>query len=205
MGDSITEGFRSSEYGGYRSRLFHLALLDKKAITFVGSAPLHGPATVDGVPFPQENEGVGGRRIADLVAIVPATIVTNKPNIVLLEIGTNDISSPPGTMATQLGNLIDKILAADSRLLLVVATVIPTTTDAKTAVVKAYDDLIPALVKARADAGKHIMLVDMFAAFTANPNWKTAYFRTTDDLHPTDPGYALMASVWYSGIGSLLP
>lgn len=204
MGDSITEGYRSTGYGGYRAPLFHLALSHQQSITFVGSAPPHGPAKVDGVAFPQANEGIGGRRIADLVGIVPTTITTNKPHILLLEIGTNDISEGSSSMASQLGNLLDKILAADPKLLVVVATVIPTTTDSKTATVEAYDKMIPALVKSRADAGKHIQLVDMFGTFTSNTKYKTAYFKSTDDLHPNDAGYALMADVWYAGIQSLL-
>jgi lysophospholipase L1-like esterase len=61
---------------------------------------------------------------------------------------------------------------------------------------------IPGLVKTRADAGKHVKIVDMYGAFTANPNYSTAYL--ANQLHPNDTGYAVMADTWYAAIGSLL-
>jgi lysophospholipase L1-like esterase len=212
MGDSITEGFRSTDNrGGYRSRLFHLTLSNKKSITFVGSAPLWGPDTVDGVPFPKQNEGIGGRRIDDLINIVPATstaampntIVVNKPHMLLLEIGTNNFSDGANTMANKLATLLDKIIASDPNLLVVLAKIIPTTTASTTAIVKAYDDMMPALVAARANAGKHIILTDMYTPFISNPNRKTEWM--ADDFHPNDAGYTVMAQTWYDTIGSYLP
>jgi hypothetical protein len=62
---------------------------------------------------------------------------------------------------------------------------------------------MPQLVKARADAGKHVIMVDMYGAFTKNNDYKTAYMQ--DELHPKDAGYVVMAGVWYDAIGSLLP
>jgi lysophospholipase L1-like esterase len=58
-------------------------------------------------------------------------------------------------------------------------------------------------VQARAAAGKHIALVDMYAAFTANASYKTALMN--DDLHPKDTGYVLMAQTWYAAIKAFLP
>ena len=45
-----------------------------------------------------------------------------------------------------------------------------------------YDDAIPAVVKARADAGKHILVVDMYAPF--NPS-KASWL---EDVAPEPPG-----------------
>jgi len=59
-----------------------------------------------------------------------------------------------------------------------------------------------ALVQTRAAAGKHVMLVDMYAAFTADPNYKTTLI--IDGLHPTIAGYTRMGQVWYQAISSLL-
>ena len=105
--------------------------------------------------------------------------------------GTNDIFAGAASMAAQLEKLLDDILAADSKLLLVV----PTTTDSKTATVEAYDKLIPAMVQSRAAQGKHIALVDMFGKFTSTPSYKSAYFKSNDELHPNDAGYDLMRGV----------
>jgi lysophospholipase L1-like esterase len=169
----------------------------------MGSAPLHGPAKVDGVCLPTGQRGVCGRRIADSVAIVPTPITSNKRHILMFARHERHLRGGQ-QHGSQLGNLIDKVPAADPKLLVLVATVIPTMTDSKTATVEADDKMIPALVKARADAGKHILLVDIYGTFTSNTNYKTAYFKATDDLHPNDAGYSLMAYVWYAGIQSYL-
>ena len=66
-----------------------------------------------------------------------------------------------------------------------------------------YNNAIPGLVQTRVAAGKHIVVVDMYAAFTANTNYKTALMN--DDLHPNDAGYMVMAQTWYAAIGSYLP
>ena len=205
LGDSITEGYRASgPGGGYRPPLFHLALQDKKSITFVGSAPPNGPDTVDGVAFPKQNEGLSGRTIDAIAALIPTTIDTNKPNIILLHVGTNDFASGPLNMTNQLGPLIDKIVAAAPDVLLVVARILPCKTDSiNTGTIEPYNDAMPAMVGARADAGKHVMLVDMYSAFTANADYKTALLY--DEYHPWDAGYSLMASVWYTAIKHYLP
>lgn len=212
MGDSITEGFRASDNrGGYRSRLFHLALAEGKSITFVGSAPLWGPDKVDGVPFPKQNEGIGGRRIDDLLKIVPTTstttapntVIVNEPDILLLEIGTNNLGEGAASMAGKLEQLLDKIIASDPELLVVLAKIIPTTTDSKNETVQAYNDRMQALVDARAALGKHLVLTDMFTPIQSSSNYETALMK--DELHPNDAGYTVMANAWYDVLEPYLP
>jgi lysophospholipase L1-like esterase len=85
----------------------------------------------------------------------------------------------------------------------VLAEVVPTKDDDENQRMRAYNDAMPALVKARADARKHVILVDMYGAFTQNTNYKTEYMN--DNLHPNDAGYAVMANAWWDAIGNLLP
>jgi len=106
------------------TRLFALALKVKQTMTFVGSAPPRGPLTVNGVMFPRANEDVGARRIADISSLIPSTFDANQPNVILLHIGTNDLSSGASSMASQLGALLDKILRARPSARLVVARII---------------------------------------------------------------------------------
>ena len=56
---------------------------------------------------------------------------------------------------------------------------------------------------ARADAGKHITIVDMYGGFTMNASYKTAHMN--DKLHPKDAGYVAMANIWRAAVGNLLP
>jgi lysophospholipase L1-like esterase len=212
LGDSITDGVGSSG-GGYRPQLFHLALAAKRALTFVGTG-MNGPTTVDGVTFPRRHEGHSGYTIdhggpgnrsglssdIDLVNVIKA----QKPHIVTLMIGTNDVDTnfDLPNAPVRLGKLMDMILDADPALLLVVAQIVPTTDDAENVKVREYNAAIPALVAARASAGRHVAMVDMYAAFTANAAYKTALM--ADKLHPKDAGYTVMAATWYAAVGPLL-
>ncbi len=42
----------------------------------------------------------------------------------------------------------------------------------------------------------------MYAALTANANYKTAL--KADNLHPNDAGYVVMSQTWYAGLKSYL-
>jgi lysophospholipase L1-like esterase len=211
LGDSITAGAYSSNMSSYRGPLFHLALTHGQSITFVGTQST-GPDTLDDVPFPKHNEGHGGYVIdttpggqyPGISGLTPDSIKANHPNIVTLMIGTNDISAnyDLAQAPVRLGNLVDSILSADPNLLLVVAKITPNKDDAVNVLIQSYNAGIADVVQARIDAGKHVALVDMYGAFTANPNFKTEYMG--DDVHPFDAGHAKMADVWYAAIGSLL-
>jgi lysophospholipase L1-like esterase len=211
LGDSITQGAGSpAPGGGYRVELFHQAVSHGQSITFVGSAA-SGPTQVDMVPFPRAHEGHGGytiQQISDLIT-TNDTIRTYKPDIVMLELGTNNVRSPSEAGAAQipqaleaLGSLIDKILASDSHLLLIVAQITPTQSDASEARVRVYNAGIPKLVQTRAAAGKHIAIVDVFSRFVANPDYRTAYFGS--EVHPNGAGYVVLGDAWYSAVGPLL-
>jgi lysophospholipase L1-like esterase len=176
----------------------------------VGSAA-SGPTEVDMVPFPRAHEGHGGftiEQISDLIT-TNDTIRTYKPDIVMLELGTNNVRSANDAGANQipqalaaLGAIVDKILASDSHLLLIVAQITPTQKDDSEARVRMYNAGIPALVQARAAAGKHIAMVDVFSRFVANPDYRTAYFGS--EVHPNGAGYVVLGDAWYGAVGPLL-
>jgi lysophospholipase L1-like esterase len=120
-------------------------------------------------------------------------------------IGTNDISIDLdlGQAPDRLGLLLDRIIENAPDALVVLAQMVPTTDDNLNDRVEAYNDAMPALVTERQETGAHIVLVDMYGAYTANANYKDDYM--DDLLHPNDAGYVVMADVWYEAIGELLP
>jgi len=205
VGDSITQGLCG--WTGYRGPLFHLANLDGKLLTYVGSL-IDGPDSVDDKPFPKQHEGHSGFTIDGgggrdgIKGIITGVMSKYKPNIVLLMIGTNDVDLSVDNAPTRLGSLLDTILNQDSSVLLVVAQIVPQTDDAANVRVRAYNAAIPGLVQTRAAAGKHIAMVDMYTAFVQNPNFKNDLM--CDRLHPKGPAYDIMASTWYAAIGSTL-
>ena len=72
----------------------------------------------------------------------------------------------------------------------------------KNAQVQTFNAAIPGLVKTRTDADKHVVTVDMYRPFTANPNFSTDLL--SDGLHPNSTGYTFMANTWCAAIGPLL-
>jgi hypothetical protein len=210
FGDSITEGF--AVVGGYRSRLFSLARAAGQDITFVGSANNNGPSMVDGVAFPRNHEGHGGYTIDNQPArgtngispLVASSMRDYEPDIVLLMIGTNDINGniDVASAPTRLGALLDSIFMADADVLVILAQIVPSRTDGTNQAIQTYNAAIPALVTARQNQGRHIVLVDMYGAFTSDQNYKTALL--ADNLHPNEAGYAHMARTWYAALDGYL-
>jgi GDSL-like Lipase/Acylhydrolase family len=211
LGDSITDGF--TVRGGYRIPFFQRAHREGKQFIFVGSQ-VNGPAMVDNVPFPQRHEGHSAHTIYDapeapiprigIANYIPRVIPQYHPDIVLLMIGTNDVDGNVDlpNAPNRLGTLIDSIIELDAHSLIVVAQITPTMQDPLNQRIVTYNAGIPAVVKSRADAGKHVLLVDMYEAFTRDPQFKANFL--ADRLHPNSAGYQVMSDVWNSVVHDLL-
>jgi lysophospholipase L1-like esterase len=205
FGDSITQGYNVN--GGYRAPLFHLALAANHQITFVGSASDYSVPTVDGMTFPKNHEGHGGYTIEGnngIAQFVGTSIPSFKPNIVTLMIGTNDINGNNNVAdaPNRLGKLLDSIFMRDANILVVLAQIVPSQNDGTNNAIKTYNAAIPNLVSTRVGQGQHIILVDMYGAFTSNANYKQALLG--DNLHPNQTGYNLMADVWFKALSPYL-
>jgi hypothetical protein len=199
-GDSITQGFPFAAQGGYRAPLFHLALADKKKMTFIGSLQ-DGPDKVDNVTFPKNHEGHFAMTIEWLTSASNVPDKAIQPaHIVLLHAGTNNRSGQPADAAKKLEALIDRIISVAPNALLFVATILPCGDNGpEDAFVRAYDPLIPPIVEKRAKEGKHIKLVDQYTSFKPE-----TMFSPPEKYHPNLVGYAHMADVWYAAIKSVL-
>lgn len=197
LGDSITYGFDMNELGatnGYRQPL--LDLLPNNTVEYIGSME-------SGHMLKNRTEGHIGARIQQ-VAQWANNSLWERPNVVLLMAGTNDVlgtywagaGSPEpellGLAPGRLGNLIDQIFDAVPETTLIVAGI----TAFKNATFQAggliFNAQIPGVVAERANAGKHVLTIDMMDYVPAAD--------TGDGLHPNQTGYALMAQGWYTGL-----
>ncbi|MGK3998431.1 SGNH/GDSL hydrolase family protein [Sorangium sp. So ce1024] len=205
FGDSITQGFNVA--GGYRAPLFRLALEAGRDITFVGSANDYSVPNVNGVPFPRNHEGHGGWTIEGnngIAQLVGTSIPNYQPHIITLMIGTNDINGNINVAdaPNRLGRLLDSIFARDPNILVVLAQIVPTRTDGTNNAIMAYNAAMPNLVSTRVNMGQHIVLVDMYTAFTSDPNYRQTLL--ADNLHPNQAGYNRMAEVWFEALSPYL-
>lgn len=205
LGDSITHGLQSSDNAGYRSQLFKLAVAANQKITFTGSQS-SGPSQVSGNSFPKNHEGHDGWTVdpgfskygsGGISSLIPNPALSTVPNIVLLMIGTNDITSTssPGTTADRLDGFLGKLVQAVPDALIVVAQITPVSYNSED--LKNYNAKIPSLVQARIAKGQHLIGVDMSKMPTSS--------LAADGVHPNDQGYSYMANVWYEAIKGFLP
>lgn len=225
LGDSITRG-SGSGYGNFRRPLQALLTQGGYTYQFVGTSNelsfnYHGTDLEQNfTPYQPQHEGYGGFRIEQISADKPAkddggvtypgfaaAMAADKPDVVLLMLGTNDInqSFDPGgpgygggtgfaaDAAQRLDSLVGRLFQTNPKLTLVLATITPLADPAKEAQVKAYNVYIPQIVAAHKKLGQNVLLADMSAALTAAD-------LSPDGIHPGTPGYDKMARAWYTAL-----
>lgn len=206
LGDSITNGF--SVAGAYRNQLCNLLAANNLSsyVDFVGSQKT-------GTGYDNDNEGHSGWAIAAIPASgdiegkgrkglttdIDNWMKTYSPDIVLLQIGTNDILSlyDLNNAPARLETLVNKVLAKlPERGTLYIAKIPYIAENAaynKTgksqaelnAIVDTYNNSVAALAEK-----KGLTLVDINGCITLSD--------LKDGIHPTAAGYAKMGSLWYN-------
>ncbi|MCX5214707.1 ricin-type beta-trefoil lectin domain protein [Kitasatospora sp. NBC_00240] len=186
LGDSITWGVGSPSGNSYRGFLANQLTAEGHTLDFVGSG--RNGSTAD-----PDNEGHSGWRIDQIAAITDATVARYRPNVVLLEIGTNDLGQnyQVPTATDRLSALIDQITRGAPDATVLVGSVIVSTSGTEEANRPAFNQKLPGIVQAKQSAGKHVRLVDMGALTAAD---------LSDSLHPNDNGFQKMATAFNSGI-----
>ncbi|MFC5004350.1 GDSL-type esterase/lipase family protein [Dactylosporangium cerinum] len=193
LGASITWGTSSTDGNGYREAL-RKHLVDDAGLTvdLVGSQR-------SGTAADNDNEGHPGYRVDGIAAGADAWVAAARPDVVLLNVGTNDMLQNydlPNAPA-RLSALIDQILRAAPAATVVVSTLVPNPDATVESRVRAYNAQLPGIVQAKAAAGKKVRLADFYANLTLADIGP-------DRIHPTDGGYLKLADVWYSALQPVL-
>ena len=171
LGDSITRGLSGSTNDtGYRRSLY-LALKDSGYdADFVGSL-------VDGIPqdFDRNHEGHSGWQAeggsgGGIAPNIYNWLVSNPADVVLLHIGTNDISNNDGAASTanQIAVILDNIDSweATNNDVWVILSRIINRNDVYSSETTTLNGLIQDLADTRIAAGDKIVIVDMESALT---------------------------------------
>lgn len=189
LGDSITQGFNSSDLRGYRAPLWNLAQVANWLVDFVGS--------LEDEPGDQKiwrHEGHYGWRIDHLCEHMQPWLQFYRPDAILLHIGTNDIlhGCSVATAITRLEQLLDCIDNALPGVKVFVAQITPLGFEALNTRLCKYNHLIPDLVHSKANEGRLIQCVDIYSAVPINT--------IHDKIHTNNVGYAAMAQCWFQAL-----
>ncbi|KAF9024252.1 SGNH hydrolase, partial [Hymenopellis radicata] len=190
FGDSITFGIGSSDGNGYRNVLHGLLDARSNAVNMIGSIKA-------GTMADNDNEGHSGFTISQLANDAGTrSSLAQRPNVVLLHIGTNDmnLNSDTANAPTRLGSLIDQIFTATPDAVLIVAQIIASTLASTQSLIATYNAAVPGVVATRRNAGKKVLVVDMGSLLTSSD--------MSDFLHPNNQGYSKMANAWSTALQS---
>lgn len=193
LGDSITKGLGTTPYNGYRKPLYLNLTSSGYNVDFVGGET-HGdfadPDHEGHAGWHAEEDGT----VYDINDQVYGWLVAAHPEIVLLHIGTNDITWGDGD-ANEVNDILDVIdeYEADSNesVTVILALIInrknysPATTE--------FNSDVNDMAQSRIAAGDDIIIVDMEHALSYPDDM-------ADSVHPNDSGYAKMAEVWYNAL-----
>ncbi len=195
MGDSITYGDRGSN-AGYRGPLYNLLNPVAFGFNYVGS--LNTVQANISLPSNQlHHDGYSGRTAADLTALnllAPGNGIN--PNVILLQIGTNDLLTYGGGYTAQLKTNYEALLTQltnnrpDANIIL--ANITPSS---KRTGIAQYNAMVNTVAANFQAAGKHVTVVDNNTYFPASG--------LSDGTHPNDSGYNWLANQWYSALFTL--
>ncbi|MFH1932405.1 MAG: GDSL-type esterase/lipase family protein [Pseudomonadota bacterium] len=204
LGDSITQGYidgltPENERVGYREKLYSDLVDEGHDVDFVGSQE-------NGLFADPWHEGYNGWTADEIRDSVYSWLEVNPADIVLLHIGTNDISG--GQSAADVRDEINEILNEigdyefdySTEVMVILALIINREDPSSLEGVRTtqLNFFLQSLVNTRYAAGDQIRAVDHENALIY-PN------DMADPLHPNMTGYHKMADVWFSALEQILP
>jgi lysophospholipase L1-like esterase len=178
FGDSLTKGVGSTHGAGYRQAFLARMHDAGVAVDMVGSFH-HGPKELD-----RDHEGHQGQGVAKLDQVSFDEIREERPDVVILMIGTNDAKESqlvPDAFRIRYSVLLDRTLA-ESHTRMIAATIPPHRFGKGAKVRQAMNRIIREEVEKRAAQGKAIRLVDVYALLDDRADF-------VDALHMNDAGY----------------
>jgi lysophospholipase L1-like esterase len=195
LGDSITYGSQSTGTVGYRRPLYQSLVGAGYSVDFVGSQ-------TDGSPedFDRNHEGHRGWRADQIRDNIAGWLNSAPADVILLHIGTNDITQNQGATGTaaeigQILNLIDAWETTHNQVWVVLARII-NRNDSLSGVTTTLNGLIQTLADTRIASGDRIVVVNMESALSYPGD-------LADAVHPNDTGYGKMAAVWFAALEAL--
>ena len=198
LGDSITQGFPSTS--GYRNYLWYKLQDADYDVDFIGS---QNDGYLVTPYFDSNHEGYGGWMTYDIAEIVYGLLEDNQPDIILLHIGSNDVSPTQGLDSSSITGLEDILNQIDyyeqdynHQITVVLASIINRKEYHQT--VTDFNINLRNMANSRIANGDLITLVNMESdAGLTSSDYE-------DATHPNDNGYTKMANVWFNTLEDIL-
>jgi lysophospholipase L1-like esterase len=184
LGASMTFGKGSSTGNGYREELRQHLAAAGITVDFVGSLK-------SGTMADPDNEGHGGWRCDQVAANADGFLATYKPQVVLLNCGTNDVIQKFDltNAPARLHALVDQVVADVPNATVVMSTLQPSGDTTNNKAVNTFNAKLPQIAQDEAAAGHHVYLADLNSRMTVSDIG-------SDKIHPTDAGYTKIAQAW---------
>ena len=224
LGDSITWGVNPDDPDsvGYRDFLYVQLISAGYIIDFVGSVTGGGTdPNHEGHPSWTAYNPLAPN--VSLLDSLPKFLINNPPDVILLHIGTNDISSSldfdeGSSLANEVIDILDTIYFFNNSITTIVAKIIDRNDNENrhTRTMNFNDTLEIKIDSLLGTRNQNIIIVDMYNALglyfgtPVNSNQNFTYWTASNtnllyDLHPNTTGYGVMADLWFDSLRTVLP
>ena len=198
LGDSITQAL--NDQLSYRYKLWVKLVDAGAAFGFVGSQDSNyggnpvWPGHL-GQLFDRHHEGHAGFRSDQIAGSLPDWMLGYTPDVVLMHVGSNDVlqGRPNDETVVHLKQIIDLLRARNSRVAILLATLIPTAYLPQNDRITELNALIGAIALEKNTPQSPVILIDQSAGFNVAVD-------TSDGVHPSASGEEKMARKWFEAL-----
>ncbi len=197
LGDSITRGGgeADSPYPSYRYYLWTMLRNGGLDVDFVGSTTA---PTFTNFVFDQDHEGYSGYTTELLANEIGWILAISVPDIVLLDIGTNDVirQVPMSDRMRNLDLIVSQLRQKNPNVRILIAQISPSADEFRNTVggLDEYNAKVLAYGQAATTPASPIVVVDM------STGWSTAEFTQADGIHPNNEGESQLAQRWANAL-----
>ncbi|KAI1258651.1 carbohydrate esterase family 3 protein [Xylariaceae sp. FL1019] len=189
LGASITYGLKSTDGNGYRKDL-RVKLIDNgNPVNYVGTQ-------ISGTMLDNNTEGWPGYTITEVHNKANVAVPKYKPNVILVNVGTNDVSGNVDISAAgeRMTSLLDDLYAKSPRATVILSTLLVRADATMQLRTVSINSQIKTVAAAQQAKNRRLVLVDMESS--SGP----VVGDLVDGVHPDDAGYVKMANIWFDGI-----